>query len=314
MLRWQRRLNAPGPLGEKETVITVASDPPMPRRFAGDASAFDSADALICDRIARSRDQAGRSVLVGLSGPQGSGKTTTAARLRDGLAERGLTCAVLSLDDFYLTRRERALLAATTHHLLATRGVPGTHDLAMMMATLVALAKAGDGQATPLPVFDKAQDDRAPRDAWPVFGGRPDAIILEGWCVGAAPQDQGDLAAPINDLEAAEDADGAWRAYVNDQLAGPYRQAFAAFDLMVALVAPSFECVFAWRAQQEAALRERNPDSQHVMSDAQLGRFIAHYERITRGMIAAPEADLCIALTTDRRPISATAGERPHRH
>ncbi len=180
----------------------------------------------------------------------------------------------------------------------------------MMTATLRTLATARDGQSTPLPSFDKAQDDRAPHDDWPVFAGRPDVIILEGWCVGAAPQNAGALSAPINDLEAAEDADRAWRTYVNDQLAGAYRDFFASFDLMVALTAPSFECVFAWRAQQEAALRLRSPDGAHVMSETQLARFIAHYERITRAMIEAPRADLRIALATDRRPISAAGGDR----
>lgn len=285
--------------------IPPETDPKAQTPFPADASAFEAADALICDAIAPLCAGAARSILVGLSGPQGSGKTTTAARLREALRARGLTCAVLSLDDFYLTRGERAQLAATVHHLLATRGVPGTHDLALMTATLQALATARDGQITPLPTFDKAQDDRAPRSDWPAFAGRPDVIILEGWCVGAAPQDAPALVTPINDLEAAEDGDGAWRTYVNDQLRGGYRDCFAKFDLMVALVAPSFECVYAWRAQQEAALRLRSPDGAHVMSETQLARFIAHYERITRAMIAAPRANLRIVMAADRRPISA---------
>jgi D-glycerate 3-kinase len=193
------------------------------------------------------------------------------------------------------------------HPLLATRGVPGTHDVAMMATTLQTLATARSGQTTRLPSFDKASDDRAPQDDWPAFEGRPDVIILEGWCVGAAPQDAGALSAPVNDLEAAEDADAAWRTYVNNQLAGDYRFFFAGFDLLVALTAPNFECVYAWRAQQEAALRLSSPDGAHVMSEAQLARFIAHYERITRAMIESPRADLCIALATDRRPVSAAA-------
>ncbi len=292
--------------------IPAAPLPETRVTFPGDASAFDAADTLICDAIAPLCAGAGQSILVGLSGSQGSGKTTTAARLRDILGARGLSCAVLSLDDFYLTRGERARLAATAHHLLATRGVPGTHDVAMMTATLQALAAARGDEITRLPSFDKAQDDRAPPEDWPAFAGRPDVILLEGWCVGAAPQDPASLVTPVNDLEAAEDADAAWRTYVNDQLSGPYRGFFASLDLMVALVAPSFECVYAWRAQQEAALRQRSPDGRHVMSEAQLARFIAHYERITRAMIENPQADLCIALTTDRRPLTAVKCHRLH--
>jgi D-glycerate 3-kinase len=288
------------------------SSPRADVTFPGDASAFDLADSLICDTIAATHGRKSRTILVGLSGPQGSGKTTTAARLRNALGARGLNCAVLSLDDFYLTRAQRAQLAATVHPLLATRGVPGTHDVPMMTETLKALATAQDGQTTRLPAFDKAQDDRAPQDDWPTVHGRPDVIILEGWCVGAAPQPASALAAPINDLEAAADPDGAWRTYVNDQLEGPYRAFFASFDLMTALIAPSFECVYAWRAQQETALRLRSPDGRHVMSETQLARFIAHYERITRAMIDSPQADLLIALATDRRPISAARPEGRH--
>lgn len=273
--------------------------------FPADASAFDRADALICDRIAQLFADRGRTVLVGLSGPQGSGKTTTAARLRAGLGARGLRAAVLSLDDFYLTRAQRARLADRVHPLLATRGVPGTHDVAMMSAALNALACAPDDESMPLPSFDKAVDDRAPRDAWPIFTGRPNVILLEGWCVGAAPQDAEALVSPINELEAAEDPDGVWRGFVNDQLQGPYKEFFSGFDLTVGLVAPSFECVFAWRSQQEAALRLRAPDGAHIMSEAQLERFIAHYERITRQMIADPRADLRIDIAADRRPLSA---------
>lgn len=274
--------------------------------FASDASAFDAADALICERIAAAHERLSRPILVGFSGPQGSGKTTTCARLRDRLEARGLRAVILALDDFYLTRAERQALARDVHPLLATRGVPGTHDVAMMRATIAALSAAGPDQATPLPAFEKARDDRAAASSWPVFAGRPDVIILEGWCIGAAPQDSGALAQPVNSLEADEDAQGLWRGFVNGQLAGPYRDLFAAFDYSVALWAPSFDRVFAWRAQQEAALRQRVPDGPQVMSQAQLARFIAHYERITRDLIARPQAELRIDLAADRRPLQAT--------
>lgn len=273
--------------------------------FAPDASAFDAADALTCARIAAVHDRLARPVLVGFSGPQGSGKTTTCARLRDGLEAMGLRTVILALDDFYLTRAERARLARETHPLLATRGVPGTHDVAMMRATIAALSAAQPGDTTPLPAFEKATDDRAPAGDWPVFTGRPEVIVLEGWCIGAAPQDRETLAVPVNSLEAEEDAQGLWRGFVNDQLAGPYRDLFAAFDYSVALWAPSFDRVFAWRAQQEDALRQRIPDGPQVMSPAQLARFIAHYERITRDLIARPQADLRIDLAEDRRPLRA---------
>ena len=38
---------------------------------------------------------------------------------------------MLSLDDLYLPKAERLRLARDVHPLLATRGVPGTHDVAL---------------------------------------------------------------------------------------------------------------------------------------------------------------------------------------
>ena len=71
-------------------------------------------------------------MVVGLAGAQGSGKSTMAPRLAGRLAATGLRAHVLALDDFYLTHDERAELARSVHPLLATRGVPGTHDLALL--------------------------------------------------------------------------------------------------------------------------------------------------------------------------------------
>src|ERR1051326_1709165 len=66
---------------------------------------------------------------VGVTGPQGSGKTTLAAGMAPLLEEGGLRTVVLSLDDIYLSKAARQRLAATVHPLFATRGVPGTPDV-----------------------------------------------------------------------------------------------------------------------------------------------------------------------------------------
>ena len=71
------------------------------------------------------------ALVVGLTGSQGSGKSTLAARLPPLLAARNLRAAVLSLDDLYLPKAERQRLAREVHPLLATRGVPGTHEVAL---------------------------------------------------------------------------------------------------------------------------------------------------------------------------------------
>ena len=40
----------------------------------------------------------------------------------------------VSIDDFYKTRKDRKLLSKNKHSLLMTRGVPGTHDIDLMLS------------------------------------------------------------------------------------------------------------------------------------------------------------------------------------
>lgn len=205
---------------------------------------------------------------------------------------------MLSIDDFYLTKKEREQLAAIAHPLLATRGVPGTHDLPLLAACLKQLNALEPGRQLPLPRFDKASDDRADPATWPVVTGPVDLIILEGWCVGSRPQTDEELQAPINALEREQDADGGWRRYVNAQLAGEYAQLFAVLDALIFLQAPSFAAVYRWRLEQEKKLAARTKGT-GVMNAQQIGEFIQHYERLTRANLTTLPAVADIVLEFD---------------
>lgn len=214
--------------------------------------------------------------IIGINGAQGSGKSTL-CKLLALLLQQGFnkSVAVLSLDDFYFTREQRCKLAQSIHPLLQTRGVPGTHDVALAIATLVSLK---NGLPVTLPRFDKSQDDRASESAWPVIQHPVDIILFEGWCVGALPQTATQLEQPVNSLEAQQDTQGIWRQYVNTKLAGEYQSLFALVDVLLMLKVPSFDKVYDWRALQESKL-------QQGMSNEQLHYFIMHYERLTRHLL-----------------------------
>jgi len=248
----------------------------------------------------------GRMLVVGICGAQGSGKTTLARDLAADLGRAGVSSATLSLDDLYLTRAERLTLAAQVHPLLVTRGVPGTHDVALGLATLDALAH---GAATPLPRFDKARDDRAPVANWPISPAKTQVLLFEGWCVGALAQQEAALTAPINALERDEDAEGIWRQYANRALTGPYRQLFARIDVLALLAAPGFEVVQRWRGEQESKLRRADPSAPGLMDEAGIARFIQHYERLTRHILTEmlARADLVAQLDEGRRVLSITS-------
>ena len=243
-------------------------------------------DALIADYylpmaewIAEHAEQ--RMLVLGLNGAQGTGKSTLARLLRL-LLERlyGMRVALLSLDDLYLTAAERMRRAEAIHPLLATRGVPGTHDVSLGIRTIRALR---DGKPLAIPRFDKARDDRAPVAEWPRWEGRCDLVIFEGWCVGARPQRVDELREPINALEREDDPTGDWRFYVNRELGGHYQGLFAEIDALLMLRPDSFERVAEWREQQEARLRESGGGPQ-VMAPEAVRRFVMYFERLTRFM------------------------------
>ena len=250
--------------------------------------------------IARLRQHPSGPLVVGICGAQGSGKSTLADGLVRGLRDAGIAAASLSLDDLYLTRAERERLGREVHPLLRTRGVPGTHDVPLGLSVL---ANLDARRPALLPRFDKSVDDRAPVDRWTKVGEPLDVLLFEGWCVGARPQPAEALAEPINPLERDEDGDGGWRRYVNAALEGPYRPLFARIDYLVLLAAPSWEVVRGWRIQQENDLRAQSaPGAPGVMSDEQIARFIQHYERLTRHILAEMpgRADTAIALDAER--------------
>lgn len=250
-----------------------------------------------------------RPLIVGVNGAQGSGKSTLCKFLEPLLGARGLRTITFSLDDLYLSKAQRFERARTVHPLLATRGVPGTHAIDIGLAVLATLRR---GQSFRMPRFDKALDERNPVDE-PVQGSF-DILLFEGWCVGAVPQPRGALLEPINQLEAIEDPDGTWRHFVNDALAGSYRELFSQLDLLLMLKVPDFDAVRQNRALQESKLRERRPNAPGLLDGAALERFLAHYERLTRWMLAEmpSRADILIEIGSDHRPCSLrrTASER----
>lgn len=257
-------------------------------------------DPRLCDAMLDLIEQArsaepGRLAVVGICGAQGSGKTTLVARIAQQLDEAGVRTAVLSLDDLYQTRAERLRLAAEVHPLFATRGVPGTHDVALGLRTIAALER---GEAAALPRFDKAADDRAEQSTWPLAPAGTQVLLFEGWCVGARPQ--GDVARPVNELEAAEDPDAVWRSHANAALAADYQALFARIDRLVLLAAPDWNVVARWREQQEAPLREQGGTG--VMAPDEVRRFVAHYERLTRWILQEmpARADLVVRLGQGR--------------
>ncbi len=242
-------------------------------------------------------------LVVGINGSQGSGKSTLCQLLKY-LLEAGFDCrtCVISIDDLYLSKAAREQLASEVHPLLATRGVPGTHDIPLALSLFDQLKTAQNDDRSRIPRFNKATDDRWAKEDWEELVGPVELILFEGWCVGAAPQNSEQLQTPLNSLEAKEDPDGRWRRYVNAQLEGPYRQLFGQLDRLLMLKIPDWEMVYHWRKRQEQQLAAKSSGA-GIMGETELRRFIMHYERLTRHQLKTlPQAaDLCLHLNPQQQ-------------
>lgn len=240
--------------------------------------------------------------VFGISGLQGSGKSTLAAQVVEAADAQGLSAAALSLDDVYLTAAQRRALARDVHPLLATRGPPGTHEVALAIATIHALRA---GHTAPLPRFDKLGDDRLARAAWPRPTRPLDLLVFEGWCLAVPAQADAALCDPLNALERDEDGDSTWRRWCNTALARDYPPLWSRIDVLWFLQPPCFDVVADWRWQQEQALQAGAP-GRPGMDRAQVVRFIQHYERVSRQALRTLPAlaDRSIVLDHTRQPLA----------
>ncbi|WP_057638780.1 kinase [Stenotrophomonas ginsengisoli] len=264
-------------------------------------TALPAAAQQLAARLLASRPLAhGQMQVIGLAAPPGSGKSTLAACMVARARQQGLRAATLSLDDVYLPRRQRQQLAARVHPLQATRGPPGSHDLALALSVITTLR---NGQACALPRFDKLADERLPATQWPQAGAGLQLLVLEGWMLGVGPQDPAALAMPVNALEREHDADGRWRQWCNQRLAQDYPALWQQIDWLCALQPPDWDCVLGWRIEQEQRLAASQGRS--GMDAAAVARFLQHLERVGRHALATLPAiaALCLQLDAQRRVV-----------
>ena len=227
----------------------------------------------------------GRTLILGLSGSQGSGKTTVTSILQIILKKFfKKNIYVISIDDFYKTLRDRNRMSQQKHSLFKTRGVPGTHDINLIKNFFISV-KRKKFKKIKLPKFNKSIDDRSKKNYWHNINKRPEIIILEGWCVGAKPQIISSLRKPVNILERHEDKDLIWRKYANEKLKKEYKEVFAMIDYFIFMKVPNFKIVFKWRLLQESKLRKKLHYKKKIMTYSAIKRFIMFYQRITLQMM-----------------------------
>ncbi len=236
----------------------------------------------LCKKLFEFYKSKNKPLLIGVSGGQGSGKSTIAKIFKIILQTKfKLNIVYFSIDDFYKTIYERKKMSRLVHPLFMTRGVPGTHDVKMLYKVIKNLRQKNFNTIR-IPKFDKSIDNRSKKKFWQKVKNKPDIIFFEGWCVGAKPQLPKDLRKPINILEKFEDAKLTWRKKVNNELKTNYKKIFNLIDKKVYLKVPNFDYVLKWRILQEKKLK--NKTKRKTMNKKEVKRFIMFYERITKNM------------------------------
>ena len=223
---------------------------------------------------------------VGLAGGQGTGKTTTSSLIKIILNKYfKLNVFRISIDDFYKTRKERISLSKRVHPMLLTRGVPGTHDINMML-NFFKNVKSKKFKRLKLPTFNKAIDDRFNKKKWYDLKKRPDVIIFEGWCVGAKSEKRNTLKKTINKMEKIKDQKHIWRKFVNNQLKSKYKKLYSQLNCLIYLKAKDFSLLQKWRLKQERKLwiKSKKNSNSKIMSKADVLSFMQTYQRITQNM------------------------------
>lgn len=228
-------------------------------------------------------------MIVGLQGPQGSGKTTVTQGVQANLERQGKRTAVLSIDDFYLphAKLEELKQLYPNNKLLHGRGQPGTHDMPLGTKILSQLKDSKDGTTIRLPIFDKSKfEGEGDRLDETVNVVTPiDVVIFEGWCMGFYP-------IPTDALEELYQAAKNGRAIASggkapfftkhsleslqqiNTIMAKYLDWYRLIDAFVILRPQSLFDVFAWRLQAEHAMKSKGKPG---MTDDQVHDFVARY-------------------------------------
>ncbi|RPA87498.1 putative Uridine/cytidine kinase [Ascobolus immersus RN42] len=230
-------------------------------------------------------------LVVGLSGIQGSGKTTLVDALASALRStphptipnQYLRVTTFSLDDFYLPHADQVKLAQSNpeNPLIQVRGQPGTHDVPLLLQTLSAL-KTHDAGEVKIPKYDKSlfdgAGDRLPESEWSVVETPVDVVLFEGWCVGfRAFEEDSDVVMRWADSQMMGGHAGKNKLvdvrWINERLKG-YGEVTDQLDALIHIDAEQLEYVYEWRLEQEHKLVK---DKGTGMSDEAVKKFIDCY-------------------------------------
>lgn len=252
--------------------------------------------------LERRLQQQSEPLILGVLGAQGCGKTTLGKVLTGLLEQQGYRVCCLSLDDGYLSYRDRCQLQQQDPRLI-WRGPPGTHDLEKLVQTLADL-KAG--RPTLLPRFDKSLQAGAGDRLADQPIDRVDLVIFEGWFVGCQPLTAWPPKAwpwPIvtaGDRQFATDCHDRLRAY---------EPLWTGLDQLLILRPQDFCWSFQWRLQAEQELQRQRGQS---LPEAAIAEFVQYFWKALHPQLFIEP--LCSAATDSKKWVAAIGANHAVTH
>ncbi|KAJ3295261.1 hypothetical protein HDU79_009582 [Rhizoclosmatium sp. JEL0117] len=254
------------------------------------------------------RERAGASIkplVVGVSGPQGAGKTTLTTNLINSLRiEHNLRAIYFSLDDLYLTFEEqnKLRLKHPNNPLLAFRGNPGTHDLALGLSVFDQLLR--NQNEAKIPRYDKSlnngRGNRLKEEQWTKVELPIDVILFEGWCLGFKPVTS---ISQVETMTKGSKFGADFEQFTVENMMdvqlelAKLEQIHKLLDVFIHICAEDIGYVYDWRQQQEDSMREKLGDPSAGLDRDQLRDFVSRFMPLY--LICLPELEARGFFTTE---------------
>mmetsp|Transcript_873 Transcript_873/g.986 ORF Transcript_873/g.986 Transcript_873/m.986 type:complete len:300 (+) Transcript_873:1148-2047(+) len=235
-----------------------------------------------------------KALVIGISGPQGSGKSYLTNALGPQLRTLypKLNIVLFLMDDLYLTHEDQLELTNRSrkymddNKLLQGRGLPGTHDITLGTHLFSKLMDRSPQLATKeisIPFYDKGafngEGDRSPHCNWNVVQNPVDVIIFEGWFNGFQPLSFDQLRVKYLTSDLDKSVIQRHKMFHVEQVNAnlkEYAKLWSLFDYFIYLETDSLKNVYNWRLEQEHYLKATTPAGTS-MTDEEVIKFVDRY-------------------------------------
>ncbi len=237
--------------------------------------------------------------ILGISALPGCGKSSLGLWLEEAGKNINLSISVISLDDFYFPG-ELLQERMKGNPWDVPRGLPGSHDIALLEDTIFNWVQTGELSA---PKFDKAmRGGLGDRSGW--INANPDILILEGWFLGCNSDSGGEYIDECLELNLTE-SEIRYREIVQNKLE-EYSLAWNKIDRMWHIKSIEFNSTTKWKvAQERAMLKERGSS----LSGQALDSFLRMIQSaIPQKSLNNINSDATIKINESRRIIWAGKG------